>query len=61
VAENPVTRAFIVRIAIVFIGGLVAENGHEFFIGNVLFRFGGAQAIFGWDENSSLIVLVKIF
>jgi hypothetical protein len=48
-------------IAIVFIGGLEAENGHEFFIGNVLFGLGCAQAIFGWDEHSSLIVLVKIF
>ena len=61
VANYPVTRAFILRIGIFFFGWLEAENGHEFFICNVLFGLGRAQATIGGDENTSLIVLEEIF
>ena len=61
VANYPVTRAFILRIAIFFFDGLEAQNGHEFFICNVLFGLGSAQATIGGDENTSLIVLEEIF
>jgi hypothetical protein len=60
VANYPVTRAFILRSAIFFFGGLEPENGHEFFISSVLFGLGSAQATIGGDEYTSFIVLEEI-